>query len=277
MALEKQSLASKRRYLSMLQLNPIGYYFGDELPKQGVPRQGLAAHSLEGEIRLQSGQNFEMALRDLQGFDRIWVIFQFHQNTNWRPTTKPPITLKNQERIGTFASRSPYRPNPIGLSCVKLISVQGLVLKIAETDLLDQTPILDIKPYIPSYDSHPNAKIGWLEQQDTDFWEIQFSDICEDQLQWLLKNNGPDLKQIAQVQLSHQPMNSKNKRVTWQLNIGVLAIQTWSLHLQANNELKTILVEKLSSRYKENELNLDAPDPYQDKELHRLFNIKTTL
>ena len=105
-----------------MQVNPIGSFFGDAVYKYDVPRQGSLFAGHPGRIELKPGNNFEMALRDLEGFERIWVIFQFHENEGWRPTTRPPVPPKGRDRVGTFASRSPYRPNPIGLSCVRLLS-----------------------------------------------------------------------------------------------------------------------------------------------------------
>ena len=138
--------------------SPIGYFYNSAHYKFEVPRQGVFFRGHLGKIELLPQKDFEIALRDLEGFERIWVIFQFHQNAEWRPTTRPPVPAAGKERVGTFASRSPYRPNPIGLSCVRLISVNGLTLTIDEADLLSETPILDIKPYIPKADAFPQAK-----------------------------------------------------------------------------------------------------------------------
>ena len=143
-----------------MQITPIGTFFGDAVYKYEAPRQGRLFAGHPGRIVLNEGQNFEMALRDLDGFERIWVIFQFHENEGWRPTTRPPVPPKGKDRVGTFASRSPYRPNPIGLSCVRLLKIDGLTLYVDEADLLNGTPVLDIKPYIPMADAFPDAKAG---------------------------------------------------------------------------------------------------------------------
>ena len=107
-------------------MTPIGTFYGDAVYKYDAPRQGRLFAGHPGRIELKPGMNFETALRDLDGFERIWVIFKFHENEGWRPTTRPPVPPKGKDRVGTFASRSPYRPNPIGLSCVRLLKIEGL-------------------------------------------------------------------------------------------------------------------------------------------------------
>ena len=155
-----------------MQFTPIGTFYGDAVYKYDAPRQGRLFAGHPGRIELNAGQNFEMALRDLEGFERIWVIFQFHENEGWRPTTRPPVPPKGKDRVGTFASRSPYRPNPIGLSCVRLLKIDGLTLYVDEADLLNGTPVLDIKPYIPMADAFSDAKAGWVEEQEGDLWMV---------------------------------------------------------------------------------------------------------
>lgn len=111
-----------------------------------------------GMVELNPG--FEPALHDLEGFSRIWLIWCFHRNETWRPKVLPPQGRTG--RKGVLATRSPHRPNPIGLSAVPLLGVAGRTLTIGEHDLLDGTPILDIKPYIPKFDSFPEATSGWF-------------------------------------------------------------------------------------------------------------------
>ena len=121
---------------------------GGEFPQQ-APRQGVYARN-EGYIELFPHCNYEQALEDLGGFERIWLLFVFDRNVNWKPKVLPPYGI--DRKVGTFASRSPYRPNPVGLSAVELVKIEGLKVYIRNFDLLDGTPILDIKPYIPEVD-----------------------------------------------------------------------------------------------------------------------------
>lgn len=103
-------------------------------------------------------------MRDLEGFSRLWLVWWFHKNRSWRPTTLPPRGRCG--RKGTFATRSPYRPNPLGLSSVQLLAVAPLKLFIGPHDLLDGTPILDLKPYLPQFDSFPEESTGWLQEME---------------------------------------------------------------------------------------------------------------
>jgi tRNA-Thr(GGU) m(6)t(6)A37 methyltransferase TsaA len=105
---------------------------------------------------LERNRNFEQALKDLEGFERIWVIYLFHLNDSWKPMVTPP--RNKGKKVGVFASRSPHRPNGIGLSCVTLNRIEGLNIYISNSDILDGSPVLDIKPYLPWSDSFPDSK-----------------------------------------------------------------------------------------------------------------------
>lgn len=124
-----------------------------------TPRQpGTADATEDGWIILRRG--LQNTVRDLQGFSRIWVVFAFSYSRGWKDTVIPPRDTKHH---GVFATRSPHRPNPIGLSCVRLLNIRGRKLLIRDHDLLHGTPVLDLKPYIPDYDAHPDERRGWLD------------------------------------------------------------------------------------------------------------------
>ena len=108
--------------------------------------------------------NFEAALEDLSGFERIWVIFKFHLNETWNPKVSPPVISPAGRKVGVFASRSPHRPNPIGMSCVELTGVEKRRIYIRNFDMLDGTPVFDIKPYIPAVDAFPGSAAGRQEE-----------------------------------------------------------------------------------------------------------------
>ena len=135
--------------------------------KFGIPRQSGLVEELRAAVVFEPEYRDPAALRGLEGFTHIWLIWQFSENLRegWSPTVRPP-RLGGNERMGVFATRSPFRPNPIGLSCVRLLGVKqdrdlGPVLAVAGADLMDGTPILDVKPYIPYADSHPEASGGF--------------------------------------------------------------------------------------------------------------------
>ncbi len=259
-------------------MNPIGTFFGDAIYKYDAPRQGCLFAGHPGRIVLSPGQNFEMALRDLDGFERIWVIFLFHENGGWRPTTRPPVPPKGKDRVGTFASRSPYRPNPIGLSCVRLLKIDGLTLYVDEADLLNETPVLDIKPYIPMADAFPEAKAGWVEEQEGDLWTVEMSDEFAAQNRWIAERSAFDLESFARVQLSRgnfskDVFDSSRRRLTVDENAktGVLAYRTFRIHFSYDDSCCKVVLQRISSGYSDADLNPETEDKYGDKQLHRSF------
>lgn len=138
--------------------------------KFGIPRQSGLVPSLEGEIVFEPQFRNTEALRGLEEFSHIWLLWEFSESirSKWSPTVRPP-RLGGNQRMGVFATRSPFRPNPIGLSCVRLEHIDwqgenGPVLHVSGADLLDGTPIYDIKPYLPYTDSHPEAVGGFADE-----------------------------------------------------------------------------------------------------------------
>ncbi len=132
--------------------------------KFGVPRQSGLAESLHARIIFDEPYRNAAALRGLEGFSHIWLLWLFSESVrdDWSPTVRPP-RLGGNTRMGVFATRSPFRPNPIGLSCVKLIAIEENELVVAGADLMDGTPILDIKPYLPYADARPDATGGFAD------------------------------------------------------------------------------------------------------------------
>ena len=257
-------------------MTPIGTFYGDAVYKYDAPRQGRLFAGHPGRIVLNAGQNFETALRDLDGFERIWVIFLFHENEGWRPTTRPPVPPKGRDRVGTFASRSPYRPNPIGLSCVRLLKIEGLTLFVDEADMLNGTPVLDIKPYIPMADAFPDAKAGWVEEQAGEPWTIEVTEKFASQNRWIAEHSDFDLESFARVQLSRgnftrDLFDSSRRRLTIDETAkkGVLAYRTFRIHFSYNELIHRVSLLHIASGYTPEELGPGAEDKYGDKSLHR--------
>ncbi len=252
----------------MIEFKPIGYVKAAQQYKYQQPRQGEFA-SNKGKVILEPGLNFEQAVEDLSGFDKIWLVYVFHQNDGWHPKVDPPVCPDGKKK-GVFATRSPYRPNAIGLSCVDLVAVNGRELLMENFDLLDGTPILDIKPYVSHYDSHPQASLGWLPKVLPPEMEISFSPKAELEANWIIENQGPDLFDLAKVQLSVDPLNEKRKRIRI-LDEGKaeLAFRTWRLLFFTDGERLEIL--SIYSGYSIEDLKPGVEDPYDDKDLHRSF------
>ena len=153
-------------------MRPVARIRSDFPEKFGIPRQSGIVESLEAKIVFEPEFRVTDAVRGLEDFSHIWLIWEFSEavRDTWSPTVRPP-RLGGNVRMGVFATRSPFRPNPIGLSCVKLLKVEqdetlGPVLTVAGADLMDGTPIYDIKPYIPYADCHPEAVGGFTTKVD---------------------------------------------------------------------------------------------------------------
>jgi len=164
-----------------LTLECIAKIYTDFPEKFGLPRQSGLVDSLQGVIVFESKYRNPDALRGLEGFSHIWLIWGFHKNRQdgWSPMVKPP-RLGGNKKMGVFATRSPNRPNNLGLSCVKLDKIEnhkdyGVILHVSGIDLMDQTPIYDIKPYLSYCDSYPNASSGFLENISDNFLQVEIS------------------------------------------------------------------------------------------------------
>jgi tRNA-Thr(GGU) m(6)t(6)A37 methyltransferase TsaA len=147
---------------------PIGILHSPYARRIDAPHQGTVVEGTESGQSAPATLELEewldvKVIRDLEGFDRIWLIFAFHLNDGWTSTVKPP---RGGPKRGVLATRSPHRPNSIGLSAVELVSIEGRTLQLRGADLLDGTPVLDIKPYVPYADAFPDARAGWIDELD---------------------------------------------------------------------------------------------------------------
>lgn len=152
-----------------MDINPIAYIRTEFPEKFGIPRQSGLADNLRARIIFEPEYRNQDAVRGLEGFSHIWLIWEFSANRRscWQPTVRPP-RLGGNEHMGVFATRSPFRPNPLGLSCVKLERIdmddrEGPVIHVRGADMMDGTPIYDIKPYIKYADSRPHAVCGYVD------------------------------------------------------------------------------------------------------------------
>ena len=163
-------------------IEPIAFIRTDFSEKFGIPRQSGRVKELTGEIVFEPKFRHPDALREIEGFSHLWLIFDFSlaHKSEFSPTVRPP-RLGGNKRVGVFASRSPFRPNSMGLSCVELVEIkhtenQGDVLVVAGADLLDGTPIYDIKPYLPFTDAKPDAKAGYTLFTNEHRLNVEFKD-----------------------------------------------------------------------------------------------------
>ena len=171
-------------------IEPIAYFKSPFTSKFGIPRQSGIVRELRGEIRFTDKYRRVEALKGMEGFDYLWLIWEFSANckesSGWKATVRPP-RLGGNTSMGVFASRSPFRPNPLGLSCVKIEEVvtegpDAPYIKVLGGDLMDGTPIYDIKPYLAYADSHPDAKCGFVDNSEWKPLEVIIPDDIMEEL-----------------------------------------------------------------------------------------------
>lgn len=261
--------------LDEIKIEPIGVVRSELAYRYETPRQGVLAGEKISVIELKPKMNFEQALKDLDGFGRIWVIYQFHLNPNWKPLVTPP--RHTRRKVGLFATRSPHRPNQIGMSCVKLEKINGLNIFISESDILDGSPVLDIKPYLPYSDSFPSSKTGWVKSDSLPRYEVSFSKEAEIQCKWLKEKANINLENFARLQLEFAPTDTSRKRISRissddinRSRLFILAYRTWRIVFEFFEEEKKVRITKINSGYTIDELQLQS-DKYEDKKLHNNF------
>lgn len=188
----------------MEQVKAIAHIRTDFPEKFGIPRQSGLVEELEGKVVFEPEFRHPDAVRGLEQFSHIWILWQFSENerAGWSVTVRPP-RLGGNTRMGVFATRSPFRPNGIGLSCVRLKRVEltekeGPVLTVLGADLMDNTPILDIKPYIPLTDCHPEASEGYTKETRKHALQVEFPEE-------LLSRYPEEKKKAAAAVLSQDP------------------------------------------------------------------------
>lgn len=242
---------------------PIGVARTPFTDRLSAPRQPPAAEGVRGSIELYAAPGIEDALSDLEGWDYIWVVFVFHLNEErgFRPKVLPPRSP--DKRRGLFATRSPYRPNPIGLSAVRLLGVEGLTLRVGGVDMIDGTPVLDIKPYVPYADAHPEARTGWLEgaavegktpSDPNQGFGVQWSARAREEATWLEGALGTPLTAPVEEVLKLGPQPHAYRRIKIDERGHVLAYK--ALRVRFSVEGKTITVERIESGYRPRQLAL---------------------
>jgi tRNA (adenine37-N6)-methyltransferase len=240
-----------------LSFEPIGFVRTASVTKVDAPRQPAAAPDSPARIELLPGRNFEHALEDLEGWDYLWIIYWFHLNEGWRPKVLPPRSTTG--RKGVFATRSPHRPNPLGLSAVRLERVEGLTLHIRGADMVDGTPVLDLKPYVPYTDAHPQARSGWLEEARSVTgaatpadpltpWQVEFTPLAAEQARWIAARTGMALSERVVATLALGPKPNPYRRIKREGNAYRLAVKDWRVRFSVDG--RRLLVQTIQSGYR---------------------------
>ncbi|MDB4933935.1 MAG: hypothetical protein JWP87_907 [Labilithrix sp.] len=253
-------------------VKPIGFVRSPFVEKAEAPRQAVAEGGEGVEGRIEMLPEHEHALADLEGFDRIWILFWFHEASGARSKVLPP---RSDRKRGLFATRSPHRPNPIGMSAVRLERIEGLVLHVRDLDLIDGTPVIDIKPYIPYADAFPDARTGWLGANDPrPSFTVHFTPDAEAQLAWLAEHlaggRAPlDLRARIRESLALGPQPHPYRRIKKSDDGSlVLAVKEWRARFSVDPATTAITVLAIHSGYRDREL-ATGTDPVL--EVHRAF------
>ena len=201
-------------------------------------------------LELNPGTGIREALRDLDGMERIWLIWWFHRAESWRPLVLPP--RGPSQRRGVFSTRSPHRPNPIGMTPARLLGIEGLRLLLGPCDLLEGTPVLDIKPYVPAYDAFPESRAGWIEavealQSQPPRFSVSWSALAQEQVQWLKAAWSVDFQQRVVDILGRDPSPHRTRRIR-SLPVGNLEMGcgAWRVEFRVRDAAVEILAVKPS-------------------------------
>jgi len=258
-----------------LAIRPIGYVRAGSRLKFDSPHQPDPESDDVNRIELLPGRQFELALQDLEGFDKIWLVSWFDQNRTWRPRVLPP--RGPAKRRGVFATRSPHRPNPIGLTCVTLFAVEGRILKVGPLDLTDGTPILDIKPYLRTVDCYPESRLGWVEEieeaesQPPPF-QVTVNARAGRQLNWLREEWKIDFTERAFEILRRDPTPHRTRRIL-QLaeNRYRISCGPWRMFYRLEEE--KVVVEEIASGFSEETLSAPGNENIADRDAHAAFRL----
>ncbi len=266
--------------LRELTLRPIGVVRSPFRERADAPRQPRAALGVEGRIELERGRGFEDALADLEGWQFVWILAWFDRNTSWRPKVQPP---RSRTKRGVFSTRSPHRPNPIALSVVELVRVEGLVVHVRNLDLLDGTPVLDIKPYVPWTDAIVDARVGWLGTEGEGSagalpdpgpaYSVDFDEEASEALEFL-EANGIELRSRIASSLALGPSEHAYRRIKRDGERGVLAVKEWRAHFVVSET--RVRVRSIRSGYRERELGGRPADDVH-RQLEERYRARTLL
>lgn len=228
------------------EINPIGIVKSPYKEKFAVPRQPRLVEQIESYIVMNPPFDNEQCFRGLSDFSHIWLIFGFNQviNKSFRPMVRPP-RLGGNTKVGVFATRSPFRPNNLGLSAVKFNGVyikdNQFRVSFLGGDLVDGTPIYDIKPYINFSDSVSNAISGFAMEKPLKY-EVEFSNLAKEQIGKKAPNQYPFLQQLIEDIISYDPRPAYKKKLTEDTNIYAVALYDFDIQFSFKENNKVLVV-----------------------------------
>jgi tRNA-Thr(GGU) m(6)t(6)A37 methyltransferase TsaA len=243
---------------------PIALVRSPFTDRVSAPRQATVAPEVAGEVEFFPGRGFEHALEGLGAWDKAWLIFVFHKNVEqgrgFRPKVLPP---RGTRKHGVLATRSPHRPNPIGLSAVTIERVEGLVVRVRGLDLIDGTPVLDLKPYVAYADAFPAAAAGWLASDPKPSWTVHFASPARARLEWL-RERGIVLEAAIASALALGPEPHPYRRIRSRGSGLTIALKEWRADFTVDGHV--LVVSTLRTGYRARQIATDA-----GLEVHRSF------
>ena len=251
---------------NIFSFKPIGFFGQSGAEKANCPVQpDLKVDRRVGWIELAPNyRNSDM----MDGYaigDLIWLLFAFHQVDGWKPKVLPPRWT--DRKVGVLATRSPYRPNPIGLSCVKLHDISDVRIEVVGADLIDGTPILDIKPYLAYTDAHSEQHPDWYRPGPE--YQLHVTPYAEEQMQFL-DETGEAIRAACEKNLRYPPLVDTRKRIKeCGSRLYELSYRTWRIAFELTKP-DTIHIASLRSGYTPDDLD-SHEDPYDDMDIHRKF------
>lgn len=254
-----------------LEVKPIGVVRSPFRERHDAPRQPPLARDTQAQIEIFPRAELEHGLADIETWSHLWVLYWFHLNTHFRPKVEAP---RSEKRRGVFATRSPYRPNPIGLSAVALERVEGRVLHVRGLDMIDGTPVIDLKPYVP-YTDHVAANSGWLEggssKDPGPSYEVSYEPEARAQLAFLVQRAGQDLEPAITRILSTGPVPHPYRRIRREGQGFRLGLRDFRVRFTLEGKL--VRVSSIASGYKARELADPNATPKAETalEVHRAF------
>jgi len=256
--------------MAEFQLRSLGLFHGSHFAKSSLPRQGHLSKQT-GYIEFHSDFDHKLALSGLEKMSHVWLIFYFHKSESpAKPLVRPPRAPDQQ--VGVYATRSPYRPNPLGLTLAKVEKIEKGLFYLSSVDLLDQTPILDIKPYVTESDLAHHPVQGWIDEIQP--WKFTICDLAQKKIDWLLDKGVPEFYDVLVSQLETPPLQLDRKRIKKiSENQWVLSYRTWRIYLNIQEDMFLSEVLDIKSGYSQAEILDQNHDPYFDKSLHFQFNL----
>ena len=236
-----------------LEARPIGVIHSGKGVHFDAPHQPDPHAREHCVLELFPAPGMRDALRDLAGMERLWLVWWFHRVEGWRPLVLPP--RGPARRRGVLATRSPHRPNPIGITPVRLLAIEGLRLHLGPCDLLEGTPVLDIKPYVPAFDSFPASRAGWIDEVEDSAsspprFTVALDPLARQQLEWLRQEWGVDIQPRMQQILATDPTPHRSRRIRARPGGAMeMGCGAWKVHFTCDTAAALVTIHRIQPSF----------------------------